>query len=153
MLSPPPGSSLLAARYHEVPILSEAWGIGHIGLPFVSDSSNPDFISAFGLQLPLRTDTDFVASLRYTPAAHVLSGGAVHLRVEEIAPDPDSAIRTVNTLINLLNVLRGFVAEQALNQQPTSPHLRRRRRHPQLRHPHPPRQPGPPQRKPPALAS
>jgi hypothetical protein len=28
-----PGSSLLAARYHEVPLLSEAWGIGHIGLP------------------------------------------------------------------------------------------------------------------------
>ncbi len=116
-----PGSSLLAARYHDVPILSEAWGIGHIGLPFTTDSSDPDFISLFGLQLPLRTDTDFVASLRYTAAAHVLSGGAVHLRIEEIAPSPSAAATTVDTLTNLLNVLRGFAADQATNQQPTTP--------------------------------
>ena len=115
-----PGSSLLASRYHEVPILSEAWGIGHIGLPFSADSSDPDFISAFGLQLPLRTDTDFVASLRYTAATHVLSGGAVHLRIEEFAPDPASAATTVDALTNLLNILRGISAEQALAQQ-TSP--------------------------------
>jgi hypothetical protein len=115
-----PGSSLLAARYHEVPILSEAWGIGHIGLPFAADpdqpGSSPDFISAFGLQLPLRTDTDFVASLRYTPA-HVLSGGAVHLRVEELAPDATSATSTVDTLTNLLNLVRSLSAQQPTAEQ------------------------------------
>jgi hypothetical protein len=113
-----PGSSLLAARYHDVPILSEAWGIGHIGLPFSSDN-DPNFISVLGLQLPLRTNTDFVASLRYTAAAHVLSGGAVHLRVEEIAPDPTAAEATVDTLANLLNVLRSIAAEQ-LTAQPSA---------------------------------
>jgi hypothetical protein len=142
-----PGSSLLAARYHEVPILSEAWGIGHIGLPFAANPDQPgfssdtsstvspvpqnsrpsstasslappsDYISAFGLQLPLRTDTDFVASLRYTPAARVLSGGAVHLRIEELAPDPTSASNTVDTLTNLLNVLRSLSAAQPPDQQ------------------------------------
>jgi len=115
-----PGSSLLAARYHEVPILSEAWGIGHIGLPLSSDD-DPNFISVLGLQLPLRTDTDFVASLRYTAAAHVLSGGAVHLRIEEFAPDPTSATSTVDALTNLLNLLRGISAEQATAQQPPNP--------------------------------
>jgi hypothetical protein len=131
-----PGSSLLAARYHEVPLLSEAWGIGHIGLPF---SADPDgdrdefkthpapapptetaFISVLGLQLPLRTDTDFVASLRYTAAAHVLSGGAVHLRIDEIAPDPDAATATTEALTTLLNVLRGISLEQS-SAQPPSP--------------------------------
>jgi hypothetical protein len=132
-----PGSSLLAARYHEVPLLSEAWGIGHIALPF---SADPDgdrdefkthspaqsgdqaaFISILGLQLPLRTDTDFVASLRYTAAAHVLSGGAVHLRIEEIAPDPSAAANTVDALTALLNVLRSISIEQASAPQPPSP--------------------------------
>ena len=132
-----PGSSLLAARYHEVPLLSEAWGIGHIGLPFAADpdadrdeftphsaappSDAPGFISVLGLQLPLRTDTDFVASLRYTAAAHVLSGGAVHLRIEEIAPDPTAAANTVDALTTLLNLLRGISAEQAAAQQPSTP--------------------------------
>ena len=32
--SPFSGSSLLSARYRDVPLLSSAWGIGHIGLPF-----------------------------------------------------------------------------------------------------------------------
>ena len=137
-----PGSSLLAARYHEVPLLSEAWGIGHIGLPFAADpeedrdefkphpaahpnaqaasqpQAQPAFISILGLQLPLRTDTDFVASLRYTAAAHVLSGGAVHLRIEEIAPDPAAAATTTDALSALLNVLRAISLEQA-SAQPT----------------------------------
>jgi hypothetical protein len=133
-----PGSSLLAARYHEVPLLSEAWGIGHIGLPFSADpdgdrdefetrssvhsnthTNQAAFISVLGLQLPLRTDTDFVASLRYTAAAHVLSGGAVHLRIDEIAPDPDAAANTVGALTTLLNVLRGISIEQAAAQPPS----------------------------------
>jgi hypothetical protein len=108
-----PGSALLAARFHEVPLLSEAWGIGHIGLPF----SENGFISILGFQLPLPEDTDFVASLRYTGAEHVLSGGAVRLRIEEIAPTPTTAGSTVETLTTVLNILRGLSSEQ----QPQSP--------------------------------
>jgi hypothetical protein len=119
-----PGSSLLAARYHDVPLLSEAWGIGHIGLPFSADSDDPNMISILGLQLPLRTDTDFVASLRYTPAANVLSSGPVHLpgavslRIVEFAPDPASAANTADSIATLLGVLRGISAEQAATQPP-----------------------------------
>ena len=124
-----PGSSLLAARYHQVPLLSEAWGIGHLGLPF-SDAggsgetpaqaggSDAGYISVLGFQLPLRTNTDFVASLRYTAAAHVLSGGAVHLRVEEFAPDAGAATATADALTTLLGILRGISNEQAATQQP-----------------------------------
>jgi hypothetical protein len=103
-----PGSSLLAARYHQVPLLSEAWGIGHIGLPF----SENGFISVLGFQLPLPEDTDLVASLRYTGTAHVLSGGAVHLRIEEIAPNSSAAGHTVDTLTTVLGILRGIGSEQ-----------------------------------------
>jgi hypothetical protein len=91
-----PGSSLLAARYSEVPLLSQAWGIGHIGLPFAKDG----YISILGLQLPLPEDTDLVASLRYS--------GSVHLCIEEIASDPDAAQHTVETLTTLLNIVRGL---------------------------------------------
>ncbi len=112
-----PGSSLLAARYRQVPLLSEAWGIGHIGLAFTADSADPNFISVLGLQLPLHTDSDFVASLRYTAATHLLSGGAVALRVEEFAPDPATAASTVDALTNLLNILRTLSAGQATAQQ------------------------------------
>jgi hypothetical protein len=108
-----PGSSLLAARFHQVPLLSEAWGIGHIGLPF----SENGFISVLGLQLPLPEDTDLVASLRYTGAAHVLSGGAVHLRIEEIAPDSTAAEHTVDVLTTILSILRGIGSEQQSHDQ------------------------------------
>ena len=90
------GSSLLAEHFKQVPLLSQAWGIGHIGLPF----SNNGFISLFGLQLPLPEDTDLVASLRFTTSAH--------LRVEEFSPDASSAKATVEALSPLLNILRGL---------------------------------------------
>jgi hypothetical protein len=89
-----PGSSLLAARYREVPLLSQAWAIGHIGLPFAERGH----IALLGMELPLAEDTDLVASLRYS--------GAVHLRVEEIAPDEDNAARTVKAMSGLLDFLR-----------------------------------------------
>ena len=72
--SPFAGSSLLSARYGDVPLLSSAWGIGHVGLPFSENGR----ITVLGLQLPLPEDTTFVASLQYL--------GAVQLRIEQIAP-------------------------------------------------------------------
>jgi hypothetical protein len=103
-----PGSSLLAARYRDVPLLSEAWGIGHIGLPFAEDGR----ISVMGLELPLPEDTDFVASLRYIGTVHLGANGAVHLRIEEIASDESAAHATVETLTTLLGVLRGIGSAQ-----------------------------------------
>ncbi|MGC9198114.1 MAG: hypothetical protein ACP5E5_04145 [Acidobacteriaceae bacterium] len=118
-----PGSRLLAARYRDVPILSEVWGIGRIGLPF-SNGDEPDgqagFISILGLQLPLRSDTVFVASLRYAAAAHVLQGGAVHLRIEEFAPDEATAKKTVDAIATLLGILRGIGNEAASSQPQNS---------------------------------
>ena len=99
-----PGSSLLAARYSEVPLLSQAWGIGNIGLPFAHDGH----ISILGLDVPMADDTDLVASLRYS--------GSVHLRIEEIAPDEPAAQHTVEALTALLNIVRGIgSAEQPRN--------------------------------------
>lgn len=99
-----PGCSLLAARFHDVPLLAQAWGIGHIGLPF----SHNGEIAVMGVSLPLPADSDLVASLRYSPAERVLSGGAVQLRVEEIAPDPATADTTVQSLSVILGLLRGL---------------------------------------------
>lgn len=94
------GSSLLSAHYSEVPLLAQAWGIGHIGLPF----SENGYIQLFGMQLPLREDTDLVASLRFTTSAK--------LRIEETAPDEASAQSTVETMNNLLNIIRGLASAE-----------------------------------------
>jgi len=85
--SPFSGSSLLEARYRDVPLLSTAWGIGHVALPF----SEKGRIQIFGLGLPLPEDTTFVASLR--PSVN-----HVHLRIEEIAPTDSEARQAAQIL-------------------------------------------------------
>jgi hypothetical protein len=92
--SPFSGSSLLSARYREVPAFSSAWAIGHIGLPF----SDRGYVSILGLRLPMPEDTTFVASLRFL--------GALHLRIEQIAPTDADAAHAVETLTTLLVVLK-----------------------------------------------
>ena len=67
--SPFAGSSLLSARYSDVPAFSSAWAIGHIGLPF----SDRGYISILGLQLPLAGGHDLCrepALSRHDPSAH-----------------------------------------------------------------------------------
>jgi hypothetical protein len=93
--SPFSGSSLLAARYRDVPLLSSAWAIGHVGLPF----SERGHITVFGLRLPLPEDTTFVASLSYRL-------GAVHLRIEQIAPTEADAARSTEALDALLHIFQ-----------------------------------------------
>jgi hypothetical protein len=103
--SPFSGSSLLAARYSEVPLLSSAWGIGHVGLPF----SEAGRIRVFGLDLPLPEDTTFVASLR-------LGVGGVRLRVEQIAPTEEDAARSAQALgmlVQLIQTIPPQVAAEA----------------------------------------
>jgi hypothetical protein len=94
--SPFSGSSLLAARYRDVPLLASAWAIGHIGLPF----SDRGYISILGMQLPLPEDTTFVASLRYV--------GALHLRIEQISPTETDAAHSAEALTTLLGLYRSI---------------------------------------------
>ncbi len=97
------GSSLLQHHYHDVPLLSLAWGVGQIGLPF-SESGN---IHIFGFDLPVAADSTIIAS-----AAPLLpvpgSVGAVRLRVEEIAADEDTAASQAAALGTLVTVARGL---------------------------------------------
>lgn len=109
-----PGSSLLAARYHEVPLLAQVWGIGHIGLPFAQNG----MIHVMGLELPLPEDTDLVASLRYNGATRMLSGGAAELRVEEIAPSEDAAQHTVTALRSIEEIVRALAEARPPSDAP-----------------------------------
>jgi hypothetical protein len=99
--SPFAGSSLLSARYGDVPVLSSAWAIGHIGLPF----SENGYITAFGLRLPLPEDTTLVASLRYL--------GAVKLRIEEISPSDTDAEQSAKALSTVLDLFRSIQKMQS----------------------------------------
>lgn len=91
------GSSLLAAHYHEVPLLSLAWGIGKIGLPLTSANDSRQ-INLLGFDLPIPSDATLIASLRWA--------GSLHLRVEEITPDADSAERSASALNSILSLAR-----------------------------------------------
>jgi hypothetical protein len=90
------GSSLLAQHYHDVPLLSLAWGVGQIGLPF----SESGAIKIFGLSLPLEADSTIIASLRWT--------GSLRLRIEEIAPSEEKAASQAAALATLVTLARGF---------------------------------------------
>jgi hypothetical protein len=106
--SPFSGSSLLSARYRDVPAFSTAWAIGHIGLPF----SDRGYLSIFGLQLPLPEDTTFVASVRYL--------GALHLRIEQITSSEAEAAKAADTLGTLLTLLKSVQRMQS-EIQPGAP--------------------------------
>ncbi len=95
------GSTLLAEHYHDVPLLSQAWGIGKIGLPFIDGHT----LSLLGIPIPLSADTTFIASVRYL--------GALHLRVEEIAANTDAAQATTRVAGVALQVLRSLQASDA----------------------------------------
>ena len=92
------GSSLLSAHYHEVPLLSVAWGVGQVGLPF----SESGAISVLGLSLPLQDDSTIIASI--TPGLPLAN--SVHLRVEEIAPDEAKAARQAAALSTIVLLAR-----------------------------------------------
>ena len=99
------GSSLLAQHYHDVPLLSVAWGVGQIGLPF----SESGAIRIFGFSLPLQPDSTIVASL--APALPVPGSlGALRLKVEEIAPSDDAAASQAADLATLVTMMRGLAA-------------------------------------------
>jgi hypothetical protein len=113
--SPFSGSSLLAARYRDVPLLSSAWGIGHVGLPF----SERGRITVFGLELPLPEDTTFVANLR-------VGLGVLHLRVEQIAPTDADGTRSAQALGSLVQLVKAIQPQvEAQSDKPDADAVRR----------------------------
>jgi hypothetical protein len=92
------GSSLLSHHFHEVPLLSLAWGIGQIGLPF----SESGAIHILGLSLPLADGATIVASV--TPTLPL--AGALRMRVEEFAANEDEASSQAASLNLLLSMAR-----------------------------------------------
>jgi hypothetical protein len=101
------GSSLLAAHYSEVPLLSPAWGVGKIGLPL---SNAEGSISVMGISLPFSPETTFVASLSWV--------GKTKLRIVEIAPTEQSAASSAAAVENLLYFARGL-ASASIPEAPT----------------------------------
>jgi hypothetical protein len=101
------GSSLLAEHYHEVPLLSVAWGVGQIGLPF----SESGAITVLGLSLPLQDDSTIIASI--TPGLPLTS--SVHLRVEEIAPDEAKAASQAAALSTIIVLARDVSVQLSSN--------------------------------------
>ncbi len=94
--SPFAGSSLLNARYADVPPFASAWAIGHIGLPFGQNGQ----IAIAGLELPVPADTTFVASLRYTTA--------LRLRIDQLTASETAAQQSAESLTHLLDVFRSL---------------------------------------------
>jgi hypothetical protein len=104
------GSSLLERHYHDVPLLSLAWGVGQIGLPF----SESGAIHVFGVALPLQSDSTIVASV--SPALPVPGSlGSLRLRVEDIAPSEDKAASEAAALATLVTLARSLSAPLADN--------------------------------------
>ena len=101
------GSSLLSAHFHEVPLLSVAWGVGQIGLPF----SESGAIKVLGLSLPLQDDSTIIASV--TPGLPL--GNSVHLRVEEIAPDEAKASSQAAALSSIVVLARDVTIQLSSN--------------------------------------
>jgi hypothetical protein len=106
------GSSLLAAHYRDVPLLSVAWGIGKIGLPF--RGSGQKQISVDGMDLPISADATLIASVRWR--------GALKLRVEEIAGSVANATATTQQLQSMLGLLHA--AEGTPPGQQMDPNLK-----------------------------
>ena len=97
------GSTLLSRHYQDVPLLSIAWGVGQIGLPFSESGS----IKVLGLSLPLDADSTIVASA--TPGLPLAN--SIHVRVEEIAPDEDKAASQAAALATIVTLARGVTTQ------------------------------------------
>jgi hypothetical protein len=103
------GASLLTDHYSEVPLLSIAWGIGKISVPLKSDG-----INILGFNFPVAINTTFIGSVRW--------GGALHLRIEEIAPTDMAATVSSDALNTMIAI--GRAAENNLPAAMTNPDVR-----------------------------
>ena len=105
------GPSLLARRYASVPLLSVAWGIGRIGLPFSEKADGTGDLELMGLTLPVAADAPLIASLRFV--------GSLRLRIEELAANEAAAANQAQNLKALL--LLFLTLQQGVNPAATSP--------------------------------
>ena len=105
------GSTLLSRHYREIPLLSFAWGMGQIGLPFNENGS----VSVLGFQLPLQADSTLVASV--TPELSL--DRSLRVRMEEIAPDEQAAASqasALNSVIVLARAVTSPLTDNLLNR-------------------------------------
>ena len=101
------GSTLLTQHYHDVPLLSLAWGVGQIALPL----SESGAIHIFGFSLPFEDDSTIVASV--TPALSL--GGSLSIKVEEIAATDEVAASQAASIATLVTLARGLSAPLSSN--------------------------------------
>jgi hypothetical protein len=118
------GSTLLRQYYHQVPLLSLAWGVGQIGLPFSGECAGEPAatapsssfglpvprscsLSILGLSLPLQADSTFIASLRWA--------GSLRLRVEDLTKSEEAAARQAAALNTVIALAREFTVPLADN--------------------------------------
>ena len=90
-----------------MPLLSLAWGVGQIGLPFSESGS----IHVFGISLPLEADSTIIASV--TPGLNL--AGTLNMRMEEIAGSNDEATDQAAAMATLLTLARGLAQPLAAN--------------------------------------
>jgi hypothetical protein len=88
------GSSLLSKNYSQVPLLSQAWGIGQIALPLGKTGG----IRVLGMRVPVPLDATLIASLQWV--------GHIRLKVEEIAPTESAAADTTESLQTILTLVK-----------------------------------------------
>ena len=113
------GSTLLSRDYSKIPLLSFAWGIGHIALPL----GNQGGLRVMGLHIPIPVNATLIASLSWV--------GRIHLRVEEIAPSESSAADTAESLQTVLVLLRSLEnSPQLPPAQPSQPAAPSAQKHP-----------------------
>jgi hypothetical protein len=101
------GSTLLSRHYHEIPLLSIAWGMGRIGLPFNESGA----INVFGLELPLQSDSTIVASI----SPELPLAGALRVRVVDETASEQAAEAQSSALTNLVSLARGVTEPLADN--------------------------------------
>lgn len=92
------GSTLLSRHYYQIPLLSIAWGMGRIGLPFNESGA----INIFGLQLPLQSDSTIIASI----SPELPLAGALRVRVVDETPSEQAAEAQASALNNLVTLAR-----------------------------------------------
>ncbi len=110
-LAPPhcplPAPRCCGSTTSDVPLLSLAWGVGQIGLPF----SESGAINILGFPLHLADNSTLVASI----APELPMAGALRVRIEEIAPNDVVANSQAAALITLVFLARNLTAPLADN--------------------------------------
>jgi hypothetical protein len=101
------GSTLLREHFSEVPLLSLAWGVGQVGMPF----SESGAIHVFGLALPIEQDSTIIASV--TPGLNLK--GTLNLKMEEIAQSNDEATSQTAAMATLVTLGRDLAQQLAAN--------------------------------------